>query len=90
MPTTPVETVEAAGAQSRTGVAELIWTAQTSPPKPVIQGLLNESEIAGLHGAPEVFKTIFSLQIVEALASAPRSAAHNSHGKVSAVLLAGS
>lgn len=52
-----------------TGVADLIRIAQTAPPKPIIKGLLNESEIAGLHGAPEVFKTIFSLQLAEALAS---------------------
>jgi hypothetical protein len=36
-----------------------------SPPKPVISGLLHEKEIAGLHGAPEVFKTIFTLQLAE-------------------------
>lgn len=52
-----------------TGVADLIKIAQTAPPRPIIKGLLNESEIAGLHGAPEVFKTIFSLQLAEALAS---------------------
>lgn len=52
-----------------TGVAELISLAQTDPPEPVIKGLLNESEIAGLHGAPEVFKTIFTLQLAESLSS---------------------
>jgi AAA domain-containing protein len=52
-----------------TGVSDLIVAAQTSPPKPIIQGLLNESEIAGLHGAPEVFKTIFCLRLAESLAS---------------------
>lgn len=52
-----------------TGVAELIRAAQTAPPRPVIAGLLNESEIAGLHGAPEVFKTIFSLQLTDSLSS---------------------
>lgn len=52
-----------------TGISDLIVAAQTSPPKPMIQGLLNESEIAGLHGAPEVFKTIFCLQLAESLAS---------------------
>jgi hypothetical protein len=67
--TTDVDVVEAAGTQPKTGIAELIWAARTSPPKPVIRDLLNESEIAGLHGAPEVFKTLFSLQIVESLAS---------------------
>lgn len=52
-----------------TGVSDLIVAAQTSPPKPIVQGLLNESEIAGLHGAPEVFKTMFCLQLAESLAS---------------------
>ena len=52
-----------------TGISDLILAAQTSPPKPIIQGLLNESEIAGLHGVPEVFKTIFCLQLAESLAS---------------------
>ncbi len=51
------------------GISDLILAAQTSPPKPIVQGLLNESEIAGLHGAPEVFKTIFCLQLAESLAS---------------------
>jgi len=31
--------------------------------------LLHEKEIAGLHGAPEVFKTIFTLQLAESLAT---------------------
>jgi AAA domain len=44
--------------------------AQTAPPKSVINGLIHEAEIAGLHGAPEVFKTVFSLQLAESLASA--------------------
>jgi hypothetical protein len=48
---------------------ELIVAAQEHPPKPVITGLLNESEIAGLHGVPEVFKTTFCLQLAEALAT---------------------
>ena len=48
---------------------DLINEARTNPPKPVIEGLLNESEIAGLHGPPEVFKTIFCLQLAEALAT---------------------
>src|SRR5215470_2243247 len=51
------------------GIAQLIWQAKVSPPKPVIAGLLHEKEIAGLHGAPEVFKTIFTLQVAESLAS---------------------
>src|SRR5215472_4818765 len=53
----------------QTGIAELIWQAKVSPPKPVISGLLHEKEIAGLHGAPEVFKTIFTLQLAESLAT---------------------
>ncbi len=53
----------------RTGIADLIWRAKVSPPKPVIAGLLHEKEIAGLHGAPEVFKTIFTLQLAESLAT---------------------
>ena len=52
----------------QTGIAELIWRAKTSPPKPISRGLLHEKEIAGLHGAPEVFKTIFTLQLAESLA----------------------
>ncbi|GEM_PF-2755305 len=50
-------------------VQDLITAARQNPAKPVIVGLLNESEIAGLHGAPEVFKTTFCLQLAEALAT---------------------
>lgn len=53
----------------RNGIADLIWRAKISPPKPIIAGLLHEKEIAGLHGAPEVFKTIFTLQLAESLAT---------------------
>jgi AAA domain len=63
----PPTTAEASPQQ--TGIAELIWQAKTSPPKPVIRDLLHEREIAGLHGAPEVFKTIFTLQLAESLAT---------------------
>lgn len=64
---TPVEpSVEES---SQTGIADLIWRSKVSPPKPVITGLLHEKEVAGLHGAPEVFKTLFSLQLAESLAS---------------------
>jgi hypothetical protein len=64
------ESIESAGeGPRRTGIADLIWRAKVSPPKPVIAGLLQEKEIAGLHGAPEVFKTIFTLQLAEALAT---------------------
>jgi hypothetical protein len=64
------ESSEGAGeTPRRTGIADLIWRAKVSPPKPVIAGLLHEKEIAGLHGAPEVFKTIFTLQLAESLAT---------------------
>ena len=53
-----------------TDISGLIWAAKCSPLQPVLEGLLNKSEIAGLHGAPEVFKTIFCLQVAESLASA--------------------
>lgn len=71
----PIEVVlEAAGTSTeppcRTGIEDLIWRARVSPPKPVITDLLHEKEIAGLHGAPEVFKTIFTLQLAESLATA--------------------
>src|SRR5882724_13099358 len=75
MPTTAVETPavepsqESSQRHPQTGIADLIWRAKTSPPKPVIAGLLHEKEIAGLHGAPEVFKTIFTLQLAESLAT---------------------
>jgi hypothetical protein len=56
-------------AQHGMGIADMIWQARVRPPKPVVSGLLNEEEIAGLHGAPEVFKTIFTLQLAESLAT---------------------
>lgn len=67
----PAETFSAAAEKGpqQTGIAELIWRAKTSPPKPIIRGLLNENEIAGLHGSPEVFKTVFTLQLAESLAT---------------------
>jgi hypothetical protein len=52
-----------------TGITELIAQARTNPPKPVIQGLLHESEVVGLHGPPEVFKTMFCIQLAECLAN---------------------
>lgn len=51
------------------GIAELMDSALRHPAKPVIEGLLNETETAGLHGPTEVFKTIFCLQLTEALAT---------------------
>jgi hypothetical protein len=52
------------------GIAQIIREAQEHPQRPIIEGLLNESETAGLHGSPEAFKTIFTLQLAEALANA--------------------
>src|SRR5215467_375558 len=68
---TDVEAVPSAPrpAHAIPGIAELIHQAKVNPPKPVIAGLLHEREIAGLHGAPEVFKTVFTLQLAESLAS---------------------
>jgi len=50
-------------------IASLIEDAKNNPPEPIVSGLLNEGEVAGLHGPPEAFKTIFTLQIAEAIAS---------------------
>src|SRR5215471_14407413 len=55
-----------------TGIAELMEEARRNPPKPIITGLLNESETVGLHGPPEAFKTILSLQLAEAIATGGR------------------
>jgi len=70
LPETPEEAIEPALGYKPSGIADLIHRAKHSPPKPVIAGLLHEKEIAGLHGAPEVFKTIFTLQLAECLATA--------------------
>jgi RecA-family ATPase len=51
-----------------TDASSLIESFRSSPPQWVIEGLLGENEIAGLHGPQEVFKTIFCLQLQEALA----------------------
>jgi len=51
------------------GIAELIREARENPAKPVIQNLVHEHEIVGLHGPPEVFKTILTLQLAESLAT---------------------
>jgi hypothetical protein len=59
----------APASQKGIGIEHLIWWAKTHPPKPVISNLLHEGEIAGLHGAPEVFKTIFSMQFALSLAT---------------------
>jgi hypothetical protein len=50
-------------------IQDLIAAAQQNPPKPVLDGLLNESEIVGLHGPPEAFKTMFCLQLTDSLAT---------------------
>jgi hypothetical protein len=68
-PETPEEAHEPAPGYRPSGIADLIHRARHSPPKPIVAGLLNEKEIAGLHGAPEVFKTIFTLQLAECLAT---------------------
>lgn len=47
----------------------LIEDAKINPPVPIIRGLLNEGEIAGLHGPQEAFKTILCLQLAESIAS---------------------
>jgi len=47
----------------------LIENAKKNPPQPIVRGLLNEGEVAGLHGPPEAFKTIFTLQFAESIAS---------------------
>lgn len=49
--------------------AALIANYRSNPPRWAIEGLLSENEIAGLHGPQEVFKTIFCVQLQEALAS---------------------
>jgi hypothetical protein len=41
----------------------LIEDAKANPPVPIILGLLNEGEIAGLHGPQEAFKTIFAFNL---------------------------
>ncbi len=40
-----------------------------NPMQPVVENLINEHEVVGLHGAPESFKTIFCLQLADALAN---------------------
>ena len=53
VPTADHPPATAEGKPTVSGVADLIWRAKHSPPKPVIVGLLHEKEIAGLHGATE-------------------------------------
>ena len=48
---------------------DLIELAKKSPPKPIIQGLLNEGDILLLHGTEESFKSVFVVQCAEAIAT---------------------
>ncbi len=52
-----------------TDILGMMREARENPAKPVIEGLLHEQEIAGWHGPQEAFKTMFTLQLAEALAS---------------------
>ena len=45
----------------------LIHEANTNPPVPMLEGLLNQGEIVGLHGPAESFKTGFCLQLARSL-----------------------
>jgi RecA-family ATPase len=65
-----MDTSTSSARPSLTGIAELIREAHEHPPSPVIEGLLNEHEVAGLHGSPESFKTILTLHLAEAIATA--------------------
>jgi RecA-family ATPase len=47
----------------------LIENAEKNPPEPILEGLLNEGEVAGLHGPQEAFKTMLTLQLAESLAT---------------------
>jgi hypothetical protein len=55
--------------QTPPGILDLIREAREHPLTPIIGGLLNEHEICGLHGSPEAFKTVFSLQLAEAIST---------------------
>jgi hypothetical protein len=48
-------------------LADLIQRSRENPPVPIIDGLLNEGEIGGIHGLPEAFKTTLGLHIAEAI-----------------------
>jgi len=54
------------------GIADLIREARENPANPIVEGLFHEREAAGLHGSPESFKTVFSLQLAEAIATGQR------------------
>lgn len=65
------QTTGANSAPVRPGLslADLVHEAETNPPKPILEGLIHENEIVGLHGTQEVFKTLFCLLLAEALAT---------------------
>jgi RecA-family ATPase len=51
-----------------TDILSMMREARENPAKPVIEGLLHEQEIMGLHGPQEAFKTMFTLQLTEDIA----------------------
>lgn len=60
--------------RTETGIAgasilDLIGQAVRNPAKPIMEGLFHECETAGLHGSQESFKTIWTLQLAESLAT---------------------
>ena len=50
--------------------AELILQAGNNPPEPIITGLMNVGDILLIHGTEECFKSIFVVQMAEAIATA--------------------
>ena len=66
---TPAATAVTATARPGLSIAELIHEAETNPPQPILEGLIHENEIVGLHGTQEAFKTMWCLQLAEALAT---------------------
>jgi hypothetical protein len=65
----PAATGVTAPARPGLSIAELIHEAETNPPQPILEGLIHENEIVGLHGSQEAFKTMWCLQLAEALAT---------------------
>jgi hypothetical protein len=67
----PAQPNDTSSAPVRPGLslADLVHEAETNPPKPILEGLIHENEIVGLHGTQEVFKTLFCLLLAEALAT---------------------
>jgi hypothetical protein len=66
---TPAATGVTATARPGFSIAELIHEAETNPPQPILEGLIHANEIVGLHGTQEAFKTMWCLQLAEALAT---------------------